>query len=1068
MRRLGVDLSEARLQQELFNMGIDASYSSLTQADKALLRYRAIIEQTTNAQGDMARTINQPANSLRVLQAQLQLASRAIGSLFIPALEAILPPAIAVVQVITEVINALAALVGFEMPEFTIPDSTGYGEIASGLDSIGDAAEGAAKEMNYLIGGFDELNVMDKNAGSAAGGSSVGNILGGIELPEYDMFKDYVGNQVDQIVDKIREFVDSVGTLLSPLANLFKLILDPLIQSKSLLKGLATAFAITFAGAWLSKAVKSFTSVNKVLTPFTSLMGLIGTIFKSDLPLTQKFANSINLLATNFRDFLQTLDPIAKAGVTIGALAGEFVAVSDAVEQFYLGNISLVSAVGQSTVAFGLAAAALTALYGPVGLATAAITGLVAILVGAYDAQTQLNSAVTESLLYNNGGVAIQEVADAYVNYTNNIVNSLSFIHEQSAAFQENEASIKGIVDQINVWQQEMSTDSSKIVENTTKIMSSFDELQATITSNLQIAQDALLTFGQINEQTFSDAGVSLTEYTNQVNEATQLSIEGYESMFSELSELAKLQQSDPYNISYQNQYNEKLGELFDILGYNLTASTDLREKLNFSGIDFTSLDDLEVALGDVTTATSDTITELQSSREELLLFADEISKFRPELGEGIKEKINSVFDWTVADIQVQSQATIDWLKGEYNRMVSEAAGGITISQEDADSAMTNLLLGIGSGNASDDAKVLASIKINSYMVEGVDKAFVDAQETLNGIFKDSANSSVNAYAEEIKSEKNYNSFKGIGEYLNEGVVAGMTEAGIDGSQDYVNSFVDSLKNFFGIHSPSTVMKDEVGLYLAQGMIEGMTEQINVGISSVVESLNIAVSTMIAPLFSYEKWVTIFQNVNNAAKTKTNEAVNQWKITMNTWITVDVKNMFMEEVWLEHYSGMESAFTKTTESIMEDFTRFSKEFTNSFYRLISDLQDYADRHPIIIEVRTVNVGGYGDSDEGNVSSRSLRSIPAMASGGVLTSPSLIMAGEYSGAKNNPEIVAPQNIMRETVEEANVSVVSALYELIEIAQQIASKDTTIELDGDEVGRSLDKTARSRGYNLGVEY
>ena len=1048
-------------------MGIDASYSSLTQADKALLRYRAIIEQTTNAQGDMARTINQPANSLRVLQAQLQLASRAIGSLFIPALEAILPPAIAVVQVITEIINALAALVGFEMPEFVVPDSSGYGEIASGLDSIGASAEGAAKEMNYLIGGFDELNVMDKNAGSAAGGSSVGNILGGIELPEYDMFKDYVGNQVDEIVDKIRDFVDSVATLLNPLISLFKLILNPLIQSKSLLKGLATAFAITFAGAWLNKAIKSFTSMNKVLSPFTSLMGLVGTIFKSDLPLAQKFANAINLLATNFIDFMQSLDPLVKMGVTIGALAGEFVAVSDAVEQFYLGNISLVSAVGQSTVAFGLAAAALTAMYGPIGLVAAAITGLTAILVGAYEAQVQLNSAVTESLLYNNGGVAIQEVADAYVNYTNNIVNSLSFIHEQSAAFQENEASIKGIVDQINVWQQEMSTDSTKIVENTTKIMSSFEELQATITSNLQIAQDALITFGQINEQTFSDAGVSLTEYTDQVNEATQLSIEGYEGMFSELTELAKLQQSDPYNISYQNQYNEKMGELFDILGYNLTASTDLREKLNLSGIDFTSLDSLESALSDVTTATSDTITELQGSREELLMFADEISKFSPELGEGIKGKINSVFDWTVADIQVQSQATIDWLKGEYNRMVSEAAGGITVSQEDSDAAMTRLLMGLGSGNASDDAKVLASIKVNSYMVEGVDKAFDDAQETLDGIFKDSATSSVNAYAEQIKSEQNYDTFSTIGQYLSEGVTEGMKEAGIDGTKDYVTSFTDSLKSLFGIHSPSTVMKDEIGVYLAQGMIEGMKEQFNSGITQVAESLNVSIQSYIAPLFSYDKWVLIFQNVNNAAKTKTTEAINEWKKSTDSWINVDVKNLFSEANWLNHYEGIKTAFSKTTEEVMENFKKFGEEFTDSFKRLISDLQDYADRNPIIIEVRTVRVGGYGDSDEGEVSSRS-RTIPALASGGVLTAPSLIMAGEYSGAKNNPEIVAPQNIMRETVEEANVSVVSALYELIEIAQQIASKDTTIELDGDEVGRSLDKTARSRGYNLGVEY
>ena len=51
MRRLGVDLSEARLQQELFALGIDATYSNLTQADKSLLRYIALLKQTSSSQG---------------------------------------------------------------------------------------------------------------------------------------------------------------------------------------------------------------------------------------------------------------------------------------------------------------------------------------------------------------------------------------------------------------------------------------------------------------------------------------------------------------------------------------------------------------------------------------------------------------------------------------------------------------------------------------------------------------------------------------------------------------------------------------------------------------------------------------------------------------------------------------------------------------------------------------------------------------------------------------------------------------------------------------------------------
>ncbi len=44
-------------------------------------------------------------------------------------------------------------------------------------------------------------------------------------------------------------------------------------------------------------------------------------------------------------------------------------------------------------------------------------------------------------------------------------------------------------------------------------------------------------------------------------------------------------------------------------------------------------------------------------------------------------------------------------------------------------------------------------------------------------------------------------------------------------------------------------------------------------------------------------------------------------------------------------------------------------------------------------------------------------IPSMSAGGVLSGPQIFLGGEYAGAASNPEIVAPQNIMRETVIEA---------------------------------------------------
>ena len=86
LRRLGYDLSQARLEAVALSLGIDKSVSSMTQAEKAELRYYAILNQVKTAQGDLARTLDAPANQLRILKAQFEMAAQAIGNIFIPAL----------------------------------------------------------------------------------------------------------------------------------------------------------------------------------------------------------------------------------------------------------------------------------------------------------------------------------------------------------------------------------------------------------------------------------------------------------------------------------------------------------------------------------------------------------------------------------------------------------------------------------------------------------------------------------------------------------------------------------------------------------------------------------------------------------------------------------------------------------------------------------------------------------------------------------------------------------------------------------------------------------------------
>ena len=221
LRRLGYDLSVARLQQEAYNLGIDKSVMSMTQAEKAELRYYAIMTQVTNAQGDMARTLEAPANQLRILQAQVEQATRALGNLFLPVLIAILPYAIALAKAIRMVAEIIAGFFDVSIPEFDM-GADAIGGVASGAgeaaDGLGDASK-KAKELKSALLGIDELNVIsppdDSASGGAGGAGGIGGGGLGFDLPTYDFIADAVNEQVDKIMAKIQPFLDWVRENIS-------------------------------------------------------------------------------------------------------------------------------------------------------------------------------------------------------------------------------------------------------------------------------------------------------------------------------------------------------------------------------------------------------------------------------------------------------------------------------------------------------------------------------------------------------------------------------------------------------------------------------------------------------------------------------------------------------------------------------------------------------------------------------------------------------------------------------------------------------------------------------------
>ena len=224
IRRLGVDLSQARLQQELLALGFNKQVSSLSQADKAVLRYIAIMKQTANVQGNLAQTIQSPANQIKILKAQLDMLAKSVGSLLYPALKSILPPLIAAVQLIREFVEWVAKLMGVKVvfTDFT-KSADSVGGIGDAMDDTADSTKKAAKALKDYTMGFDELNIIDPTQGSSGSGSgaSAGNILGDVDLSGYDMFKQYneeFAKQIDAIKQKIKDMLPIIGAISAALA----------------------------------------------------------------------------------------------------------------------------------------------------------------------------------------------------------------------------------------------------------------------------------------------------------------------------------------------------------------------------------------------------------------------------------------------------------------------------------------------------------------------------------------------------------------------------------------------------------------------------------------------------------------------------------------------------------------------------------------------------------------------------------------------------------------------------------------------------------------------------------
>ena len=212
LKALGILVDENTIKQVAYSQGIAEVGAELTQEQKVLARYKAILLQTGNAQGDLARTLDSPSNMLRSLKQNVTNLGIAFSNFLMPAVKAVLPWLIALAKVATQALNSLASifnLTGDDVSEETKKVSDDAGGLAGSYD---DATK-SAKKLKNTLAGFDEMNVLqDKESDATSTGGSGGESISlDFDVGDYDANLGEVKDKIGGLVESIKKEFASIG-----------------------------------------------------------------------------------------------------------------------------------------------------------------------------------------------------------------------------------------------------------------------------------------------------------------------------------------------------------------------------------------------------------------------------------------------------------------------------------------------------------------------------------------------------------------------------------------------------------------------------------------------------------------------------------------------------------------------------------------------------------------------------------------------------------------------------------------------------------------------------------------
>lgn len=426
LKKYGVVMTQANINQWLLNQGINRNIDSMSQQEQVIVRYAYVMDALSLAQGNFRREADGWAAQTKMLSSNFQALFTILGQglmqVVLPVIRGINYLMQYIIAAAQTAVNAVSSLFGIKGAASDVQSAaTGAGDAigdlgdslggidSKGLENVGKAAKNAAKEAKGALLPFDELNVLTQpqesaGGGVGGGGGSAGGGAGGLSLASFGLDKLEVpeidSSKAKAAVDEFFTWVSNKfsGTIkilksidLTPLKNAFEILWQ---STKPWIKDIGDGVA------WLSEhiiapfikwfieelapvALEGIAAHLEAIRPIVEAAASVGADFYEWFlkPINEFMADSFIKAMEFINEKLSQFGVWASEHKTLVEdfviIVGSFAAAWKLVN-IAIGVWNLVGAIATAvTTGFGTAVAFLTS---PIGIAVAAIGGIILVI----------------------------------------------------------------------------------------------------------------------------------------------------------------------------------------------------------------------------------------------------------------------------------------------------------------------------------------------------------------------------------------------------------------------------------------------------------------------------------------------------------------------------------------------------------------------------------------------------------------------------------------------------------------------------------------------------------------